>query len=275
MDPRWLLRTVGILIVAAIFCGYLTLGLLFAVGSWQLVLHPTRGAGGTGQQSEHVQFGPDASGNPQLAGEWLAAAPGSLRAGDVVLYLRSGDGQLDRGDGTQIAALHDLGLSVLAFDYRGFGGSAVRPHPSEAHMLQDAEDAWNYLQSVRKFDPDKIVLFGSGVGVSLAAQLAASHKPAALIAYNADPDVLARVLRDPRGTMFPVRLLFHERFALDALTTLAVPKLLYTIGPTYAERRAVYASAAAPKLTVEVPTHDAEQETVALRRFLDEYVGGR
>ncbi len=272
VDPRWLLRTLGLLILLALVCGYLTLGLLFYLGSWQLVLRPTRTAdGGTGLPSEKVRFDPDQAGVPQLAGEWLPVSNAAGRGSYAVLFLRSGDGQLDAADGTQIATLHDLGLNVLAFDYRGYGSSAAQPHPSEQHMLQDANAAWTYLTGVRKIAPDHIIVFGSGTGVSLAAQLLQQEKAgAALIGYNADPDVYARASRDPRARLFPLRLVFHDRFPLDALLRLHQPKLLYTVGAGNAARSAVYRTAADPKLTVEVPTHNADDERAALSRFLDE-----
>ena len=256
----------------ALVCAYLTLGLLFYLGSWQLVLHPTHGVtAGTGLPTERVHLNADQAGAPQLAGEWLPAASAAGRRSYTVLYLRGGDGQLDVGDGTQIAALDDQGLNVLAFDYRGYGSSAERPHPSEEHMLQDAAAGWAYLTGVRKVPADHIVVFGSGTGVSLAAQLLLRQNTgAALIGYNADPEVLTRAGRDPRSRLFPLRLVFHDRFRLDALQHLRQPKLLYTVGPLNTARSAVYQNAADPKLTVEVPTHNAAEERAALERFLDE-----
>ena len=271
VDPRWLLRTLGLLVMLALLCGYLTLGLLFYLGSWQLALKPTHtGNGGTGLPTEKVRFGADPSGAPQLTGEWLPADPNTGRAAYTLLYLRGADGQLDAADGTQIATLRASGLNAFAFDYRGYGSSVTNPHPTEQRMLQDAESAWTYLTEVQKIASHHILVFGSGVGVSLAGQLLESHPSAAgLIGYNADPEVLARVQRDPRSKLFPIRLVFHDRFDLDALQRLRLPKLLYSVGSLDASRTAVYRSAADPKLTVEVPTHNAEEERAALARFLD------
>lgn len=271
VDPRWLLRTLGLLVVLALVCGYLTLGLLFYLGSWQLALRPTHDtAKGTGLASQRVAF---SSGGDQVQGQWMPAAGTSTRASYAVLYLRGADGQLDGGDGTQIAALHEQGLGVLAFDYRGYGLNPPQPHPTEKRMLQDALAGWEYLAGRRGFSPDHIIIVGSGVGVSLGAHLLAQQNSgAALIGYNADSDVLARVRRDPRSHLFPVKLVFHERFSLDALTQLRQPKLLYSTGPLDAARTALYRNAADPKVTVEVPTHNARQEQVALSRFLDAYV---
>ena len=138
-------------------------------------------------------------------------------------------------------------------------------------MQQDAEAAWAYVTGIRKIAPDHVIVFGSGVGVSLAAGLLQQHTDGAgLIGYNADPEVLQRAERDPRARLFPLRLIFHERFPLDALQSVRQPKLLYTVGAPDDARSAVYRTAADPKLTVEVPTHTAQQETAALARFLDE-----
>ncbi len=271
VDPRWLLRTLGLLIGLALLCGYLTLGLLFYLGSWQLALKPTHDAGGgTGLPAQAVTF---RSGDEEVRGQWLPAAADSTRETYAVLYLRSGDGQLDKGDGTQIGTLHDHGLGVLAFDYRGYGPNPQNPHPTEKRMLQDADAAWEYLVGRQRVAPGHVLVFGSGVGVSLATQLLAQqHAGAALIGYNADPDVLARVRRDPRSHLFPLGLVFHERFLLDALKTVPQPKLLYSTGPLDAARRAAYRGAADPKMSVEVPTHTAKDEQDALARFLDAYL---
>jgi pimeloyl-ACP methyl ester carboxylesterase len=270
VDPRWLFKMLGLAFAAALVCGYITVAFVFYFTSWQLVLHPTRNTGGgTALPSERIRFGADAAGTPQLAGEWLPAEPTAPRGKYAILYLRAADGQLDPADGTQIATLHTLGLNVLAFDYRGYGSSAPQ-HPTEANMLADAHSAFNYLTSVRNIQPNHIIVFGSGVGVSVAAQLLQSEPGSAgLIGYNADPEVLARVKADRRSAMFPIAL-FHDRFPLDALNTLKKPKLLYTVGPLNPARTAAYKSAADPKLTVEVPTHASAEERAALARFFDE-----
>ena len=266
----------GAFIVLGLVCSYLALGVLFYMGSWQLVLHPTRNAnGGTGLASEKIHFGPNGAGEPQLAGEWIVAPSGSTRSAYAVLYLRGSDGQLDAADGTQIAVLRDLGLNVLAFDYRGYGVSAQRPHPSEDRMEADAVSAWEYLTGTRHIALDHVLFSGSGTGVSLAVQLLQHYGPGAgLIAYNADPQVRARVAHDPRSRLFPLGVVFHDNFALDGLQHINTPKLLYTVGPVNAARQAVYQTAADPKLTVEVPTHDAATEKAALSRFLDSNLAG-
>jgi uncharacterized protein len=275
IDPRWLFKMLGLAIVAALICSYLALTVLFYNASWQLVLHPTRNpGGGTALQTQRVQFDVDDTGKPRLAGEWYPSEATSPRAQYAVLYLRGADGQLDPADGTQIAMLHGLGLNVFAFDYTGYGASAQHPHPSEKQMLSDATTAQSYVARTYNFrEPGKIILFGSGTGVSIAAQLAQTEpNTAALIGYNADPEVLARAKADPRShnILIPIGLLFHDTFTLEPLKTLNKAKLLYTVGPDTKARAEIYKTAADPKMTVEVPTHASPEERAALARFLDE-----
>jgi len=276
VDPRWLLKMFGYTVLAALVCAYLAMGLMIYLGSWQLVLHPTRNANsGTGLVSEKLQFGPDTTGKPQLSGEWIAADEHSPRSGYAVLYLRGADGQLDAADGTQIAMLRDMGLNVMAFDYHGYGNSAQRPHPSQDRMLADAVSAWDYITATRHIQPDHVLVFGNGVGVSLGVQLLQQYGPGAgLIAYNADPSVEARIRADARVLLYPFHMVFHDGFPLDGLKHLATPKLLYTVGPLDKARTIVYQGAADPKLTVEVPTHGETVEKAALTRFLDSTLPG-
>ena len=93
---------------------------------------------------------------------------------------------------------HDLGLSVLIFDYRGYGSSEGKP--SEQGTYRDAEAVWRYLTEERGVPSDEIVIFGRSLGASIAAYLAAyiaeRQMPGALIlesAFTSVPDVAARV----------------------------------------------------------------------------------
>ena len=171
--------------------------------------------------------------------------------------------------------LHDMHLNVFAFDYRGAGRSGERPHPNEERMQQDAEAAWRYLTGLRGFAPKSIIIFGAGVGASLALHLIQQHPDAGmLILRNADANVLQTVLREPRSRFFPVRLLFHDRFPLTGLPGLTTPKLLLDAGPADQgpERRAridTYRAAADPKVVVVLPASDPAGEAEAIRRFLD------
>lgn len=95
-----------------------------------------------------------------------------------VLFLHGNAGNIShRLDSVQI--FHDLGLSVLIIDYRGYGKSTGKP--SEQGSYLDAEAAWHYLIEDKKIDQDKIIIFGRSLGGAVASWLAEKYTPAGLI----------------------------------------------------------------------------------------------
>jgi pimeloyl-ACP methyl ester carboxylesterase len=273
VSPIWLIKGVAITIVAALLCGYLTLCLLFYQGQWQLVLHPTRTSANppsiTGIPYELRRFGPDESATPQLTGWWIPSAPGGRYAPITILFLPDGNGSLTNSIPI-LASLHNLGLNVFAFDYRGYGQSAAA-RPSQQSMTLDVDSAWQYLTTTRALSAQRIVPYGTGVGASLATRLAANHNTIpALILDTPRADLLDVATRDPRARFLPVRLLFHERFPLAGpLSTLRTPKLLLS-RTTSPDQTFLHASD--PRFTVELASPSAVLYNQSLTRFLDQYV---
>lgn len=266
----WLLKAIAATIGLAIVCGYLALCLLFYQGQWQLVLHPTRTSAAPatidGSPYHLLHFGPGDSAIPQLVGWWIPASAAARYPNTTLLFLAPGDGSLANSIPT-LDALHNLGINLFAFDYRGYGQSA-NTHPTQQKMIQDAESAWTYLISSRHIPQNQVIPYGTGVGASLAASLAASH-PAipAIILDSPHTDLLDAARRDPRSSLLPVGLLFHEDFPLAApLKTLHTPKLLLSKS---GQPSAAYATAAEPKIVAgfAAPTEAAFAQT--LTRFLD------
>jgi len=272
VSPIWLLKAIGMVILAAIICGYLSLCLLFYQGQWQLVLHPTHSSDKPQPTQNLIRFGPDETALPQLTGLWIPSDSAARYATTTILFLPSGDGSLADAKPT-LDRLHNLGLNVFAFDYRGYGFSAAT-NPNNLRMSQDAESAWQYLTTSRAIPASHIIPYGTGVGASLAAALAATHPEVpALILDAPQTDLLPIVQRDKRARLLPASLLFHEHFPMTtALESLPTPKLLLSTSSTPA-----YKSAASPKMTVELnhPTallgNDALY-TQTLTRFLDQYL---
>ncbi|MDP2821446.1 MAG: alpha/beta hydrolase [Sulfuritalea sp.] len=118
---------------------------------------------------------------------------------------------------------HDLGLATLIIDYRGYGRSSGTP--SEEGTYLDAEAAWRHATQVLGFPADRIVLFGESLGGSVAAQLAAGNRPAALVlasTFTSVPDLGAELY-----PMLPIRLLAHIRYdTLARLSQLACPVMV-------------------------------------------------
>ena len=82
-------------------------------------------------------------------GAWFLPGLG----GPAVLVL-SGNGG-DRSMRAPLAAgLHQMGLSVLLLDYRGYGGNPGRP--SEDGLAADARAAHSWLAAQPDVDPDRI-----------------------------------------------------------------------------------------------------------------------
>ncbi len=280
VDPRWLLKAVGAVFALGLLCAYLTVCGLFYNQQWQFVLNPSRVVPKTpssvGLSFQPVRFGVDSAGKPQLAAWWIPTGqlndqPNSQFNNPTVLMLHGGDGSMS--DALPAArALHDAQLNVLLFDYRGYGQSSGA-HPTASAMRRDTADALQYLTSTRGIGPRSIVIYGAGLGASLAVSLCKEHPEIpAIILQSADGDTTSRVARDPRARVVPVWLLFHEQFPLaDPLRSLPTPKLFLSFtggsAPVDATR------AADPKTTAELPPGTAGPEiTGVIRRFLDTYV---
>jgi len=118
-----------------------------------------------------------------LHGWFLPAARGPLAGqGLVLLYCHGNAGNVSTRV-SKAALFHRLGLSVLLFDYRGYGKSAGSP--SEQGTYLDAEAAWRYINETKRFPPDKIVIYGESLGNGIALETALSHPPKALILDSA------------------------------------------------------------------------------------------
>ncbi|RXH56096.1 alpha/beta hydrolase [Granulicella sibirica] len=276
VDPIWILKALGFTIVAALVCGYLTLCLLFYQGQWQLILHPQRSNSPLdtlgGLPAEPVHFDAAETGSPRLSGAYLAAAPNSKYAGYTVLYLRSGDASLSQSapDAGNLAVLHGLGLSIFAFDYRGYGQSDPT-HPNQIRMLEDAHAALLWTENSRHVPADHLILFGHGLGASLAVQLASSDpKIPALILDSLGPDPIGTAMADPRTRALPVRALFHEDFPLGGLSGLRTPKLLISYPTPSSPIPPTYKTAADPKTTLELVSNDPGSLPQGIARFLDQ-----
>ncbi len=293
-SPLWILKAIGLVILASVFCGYLTLCWLYNRGQWQLVLQPaaaiTLTPASTSLQFDDVHFDDTEAGQPQLSGWYIPSAASSRFSGLTVLYLHDGRGSLS-DTLPRLRMLHDLGTNVFAIDYRGFGRSAD-VHPSEQRMYDDADAAWNYLTGTRKVSASHIVLYGDRLGAAVAAEAAVRHPQAAAVVLMAPfATMLPHVLTDSRSNLVPVHLLFHNRFDLAArIGQVKQPKLIGFSGdevcprnpqqkdspepcPTAAEAQQLYQNAGYPKQLFNASGKIIPETAYAefLSRFLDEY----
>jgi len=269
VSGRWLVRALLIALFAAAVCAYGALCLLFYQGQWQFILHPSAAINTTpasqGLKFDDIRFDYTETGSPRLDGWWIPADKDARWSGDTLLYLHGGSGSLS-GTVDDLATLHSLGINVFAFDYRGYGRSAGPP-PRERRMREDADAAWSYLTDTRHIAPISIVIYGSGIGASLAADLAIKHTPAGLIVDSPTEPARQLIRADARSRIVP-GFLITERFdPMETLQKLTVPKLLLDPNGARARTGELYKAAALPKEYFELQPGAYEP---TLRRFLDE-----
>ena len=86
----------------------------------------------------------------------------------VMLYLHGARWNV-AGSASRMRRMQELGFSVLAIDYRGFGKSS-KDLPSEAMAVEDARAAWDWLAAKYPLRPRYI--FGHSLGGAIAIELA-------------------------------------------------------------------------------------------------------
>lgn len=107
-----------------------------------------------------------------------------------------------------LAIFHELALSVLIVDYRGYGQSSGKP--TEAGLDRDAQAAWQWLTETEGVRPQNIILFGRSLGGAVASRLAGRVEAAGLVvesAFTSVPDLGAELY-----WWLPVRLLSSLQF---------------------------------------------------------------
>lgn len=118
---------------------------------------------------------PGANGAAGAADRGNASLPGR---GSTLLFFHGNAGNIShRLD--SIAIFHQLGMSQLIIDYRGFGESTGKP--SVDGTVIDASTAWAWLTEHKHIAPERIIIFGRSLGGGVAAALAAKVQPRALI----------------------------------------------------------------------------------------------
>jgi fermentation-respiration switch protein FrsA (DUF1100 family) len=116
---------------------------------------------------------------------WFIPAPlqGPLASEGLAILLCHGNAGNISNRVQKAALLHQLGLSVLLFDYRGFGKSEGTP--SEPGTYLDADAAYAYLTQTRKIPAERIVIHGESIGNGVAIEAALRHPSRALIVESA------------------------------------------------------------------------------------------
>ena len=166
-------------------------------------------------------------------------------------------------------AFRQMGLSVLLFDYRGYGKSEGTP--SEKGTYLDAEAAYDWLLQ-QGFAPERIAVYGESLGGAVGIELARRRQVACVAvesAFTSVPDLGAQLY-----PWLPVRLL--SRFRYDnakKIANLGVPVLVIhspddEIIP-YAHGEALFAAAAEPKRFLQTSRRHNDGGFLQRRDWID------
>jgi len=192
---------------------------------------------------------------------WLEPAPDArvhawwVPAGDqapVLLFMHGNAGSI--GDRLESLRLfHELGLSVLIFDYRGYGASSGVP--GEQATIEDARAAWRYLRRERGVPAGRIVLFGRSLGAAVAIALASEVEAGALIVESAFTSMGAIAARHypwlPARWLVRVHYPNLERIGAASMPVLVVHSREDRLIPFEMGRR-LHEAARAPKAFLEI-----------------------
>lgn len=175
--------------------------------------------------------------------------------------------------------LLELGVNVLAPEYRGYGG--LPGTPSERGLDEDGRAAYEYLRAQEHVEAARIVIYGWSLGSGVAIDLASHVAAGAVILEGAPASLVA--IGEQQYPMFPIRLIMRNPFdSILKIDRVRAPLLFLhspedTIVPI-SEGRRLFDAAVSPKAFVEVPgghIHASETKPAvfygAVRSFLQEH----
>jgi uncharacterized protein len=126
----------------------------------------------------------------------------------VLLYLHGARWNVV-GSAWRIERMHELGFTVVAVDYRGFGKSDLET-PSEEKSYEDAQAAWDWMAKTYPKQPRYI--FGHSLGGAIAIELATrvSDEKGTLVegTFTSIPDVFSTL----KWGWMPVGWMISQRF---------------------------------------------------------------
>jgi fermentation-respiration switch protein FrsA (DUF1100 family) len=153
----------------------------------------------------------------------------------------------------KLSILHDAGVNVFIFDYRGYGRS--EGWPSEQGTYKDALAAYDWLRREKSVAPEQIVVQGESLGCAVSVELARQRPIGGLVLESGFASVpeMARAVYP----WLPLHLICQIRYdTLSTIGSVKAPLLsLHSredeIVPfSHAER--VFAAAPGPKKLVEI-----------------------
>ena len=220
---------------------------------------------------ERVEFGTEDG--VRLVG-WIMPAADDT-SGHWLLVCHGNAGNLSQFDRpAHYAALRQLGLNLLAFDYRGYGESGGTP--SEHGLYRDATAAYRYLRVERGVPAERIIVFGHSLGSAVAIDLASRTPVAGLIVEGGLISVVQR--GQELYPFIPVRWIARTRFSsIDKIPRVSAPKLfLHAVADEViplSHGRRLFQAAADPKTLVELAGTHSDAFAVDSAKYFGSIAG--
>lgn len=210
-------------------------------------------ASSKGMDDVWIEFKSSLTDEPvKLHGLWLGRAPESPDQ-PVMLYLHGARYNV-AGSSPRMRRMNELGFSVLAIDYRGFGKSS-KALPSEDSAREDALEAWRWLAAHHPKQPRYIFghSLGGAIGIDLASRV---HDESGIIVESTFTSI-ADVVSSFKWGWLPFGPFITQRFeAISKVKDIDAPLLVVhgtadsLINPTLG--RKLYDAATVPKMFVLV-----------------------
>ena len=180
-------------------------------------------ASAEGMQDVWIAFDSQVTGqSTRLHGLWLPADHGAAD-GPVLLYLHGARWNV-AGSAPRIRRMQQLGFSVLAIDYRGFGKSTPGL-PSEEMAYEDARAAWDWL--ARLHPQQARYVFGHSLGGAIAIDLASKVEDEKGVIVEGTFTSIPDVASSMKWGWLPVGPLITQRFeSINKVAKLHSPLLV-------------------------------------------------
>ena len=192
---------------------------------------------------EFEELAIDTKDGERLHGWWVSTS--QSRPAGHLLFFHGNAGNI--GDRVLLAdLLASAGFDLLLFDYRGYGRSTGKP--TERGTYLDARAAGGAMVARADCDPARVVYLGESLGAAVAAELAQSSPPRALILQSPFTS-----LRDVARRHYPLpRFLIPDAYpTLRRIRSIGAPLLVLhgdgdTIVPV-SHGRKLFEAASPPK----------------------------